>query len=64
MKNIFKIERDENNIVKWETPQQRFAFVFKTVSFIIFAPIIFFTFIWVFYWIFTGKNIFYFWLEL
>lgn len=58
MKNIFKIERDENNEAKWDTFQQRFAFAFNVVAFLIVAPLLFFSLAWVFYWIITGKNIF------
>jgi hypothetical protein len=58
MKNIFKVHRDEKGVAKWDTVQQRFAFGFAVVSFVILLPIVFFTFAWAFYWIATGKNLF------
>jgi hypothetical protein len=58
MGNIFKIHRDEKGIAKWDTFQQRFAFAFGVVSFMVLAPIIVLSFAWLFYWLVTGKNIF------
>jgi hypothetical protein len=58
MKNIFKIERDEDDVAKWDTFQQRFAFAFNVIAWLILAPIIVATFAWFFYWLITGKNIF------
>ena len=58
MKNIFKIERGEDNAAKWDTFQQRFAFSFNVIMFLIVTPIVVLTFTWFFYWLITGKNIF------
>ena len=58
MKNVFKIERDEDGVAKWDTLQQRFAFSFNVVMFLILTPLAILTFAWFFYWLITGKNIF------
>jgi hypothetical protein len=58
MKNIFKIERDEKGVAKWDTFNQRFAFAANVIGFLILTPLVVLTFAWFFYWLITGKNIF------
>lgn len=56
MKNIFKIKRTKG-FVDFSTLQSRFAFCVWIPILFTLSGLAMFSFAWLFYWIFTGKNI-------
>ena len=57
-RNLFKIERDNEGVAKLDTPKRRLIFTIVFITSFLFAAFSFVSFLWLFYWIITGRNIF------